>query len=124
MTQFVTSYREIFNLVPETCKIIGVKRASNRKDDKSYDFIALIEAPTSLEDINPTLKDCKIICEKVMKYNIGGPDIIYNAKWKNDKGKNKRFSYSTHLIPENILEFKIENGMYKIIAKCHGFFYC
>jgi hypothetical protein len=123
MSQLITSYREIFNLVPETCKITGIKRASERKDDKSYDFIAVIESPTSLEDTIATAEDCKRISEKVKKYNIGGPDIIYSVKWKNDKDKNKKFNYSAHLIPENIFEFKIEKGLYKIIAKCHGFFF-
>lgn len=126
MSMIVDTYKKIFELVPETCEIIGVRRISESKNDigkKATKFIALLEAPIDCDDFEPERMECdklKKIATKVK--NLGGITII-NMIDIEVRGKKKKYSYSIELLPENILYFKVKDGMMNIECFCYGIFY-
>jgi len=116
------AYHDIFNLVPEMCKLESVKLVKKDKE-RSWKFIGILLAPTKLPNTHMGCKECREMALGAKNNHISGPDVIHTIKLKDDPKHDVRFDFSVHLTPDNIEEFEIENGLFKIRVVCYGTFY-
>lgn len=119
------AYLTIFSLMPELCVIDEVKpqgRVWGDAGGECYKFIAKIVSPTHLFDVAAgsmiaVKKELALECR-----SMTGIDIVKTVSLKDGK-KTIKFDFSSHLIPDNVLDFQIRNGLYEILAICHGSFH-
>lgn len=126
MSDLMTTYKKIFELIPETCKFVGVRHVVNSNNESGSEvnkFIGLIEVPVGLDDIYPSKSDCDYIRKKAMKFEgLGGSDVTNIITFELN-GKARRYLYSVQLVPSNILYFEISDGIMRIECFCYGMFY-
>lgn len=126
MSNLIATYKKIFELIPETCKFVGVRKVVNSTNESGSEvnkFIGLIEAPIGLPEIYPSRSDCDFIRKKATVFEgIGGSDVTNIITFELN-GKARRYLYSAQLIPSNILYFEVSGGIMRIECFCHGMFY-
>jgi len=132
MNPILEAYLDIFDLVPETCKITGVKLLTTEKNESNEDvhqFICRVEAPTKRSDVVPRPSAHVKMSNWANRHKdrFGGPDIldavVLDTKDKDGKEQKRQFVYTAHLTPESVMEFQVQDGRFVIITRGHGLFY-
>lgn len=108
--QFSEQYLEIFNLKPEDCNCIGFREIDTK--GRKFRLESIIKAPTDFADCIVDKNLCNRIRNTIKMKKVAGPDIVKKISLKNEKDKKRKFIYTYHIIPENLIEFKIKDGNY------------
>lgn len=109
------AYLDIFRFKPEQCKVIGLRKMSRTNHLPEMKIEALITADTKLNDVKCSESNCNKVRNRFKK-KIAGFDILNKIKLINENDKKKKFMYTVHVVPENLISFEIVNGKYYIRA--------
>lgn len=117
--ELVKSYLNIFEFDSDDFQCVGLRKTSNTNSFDEIKLECLIEADTDLKDVVCPESICNRFRNK-LKGKVSGPDIVEKIKLENENEKRAKFLYSIHLVPENVISFKIRDKKYQIKVLGYG----